>query len=449
MLGGYRIEGRRAAEIAASVERAVGAGELEPGQPLPPMRELAVQLGVNPNTVAAAYRSLRERGVIETAGRRGSRVRSKPATTGREYIRVEVPEGVRDVANGNPDPALLPPLGPAFAAAAEQGDREPVLYGDATVDPELARLARGALAADGVPAGPLAVASGSLDVIERVLAAHLKPGDTVAVEDPGWGSLLDLVPALGLRVAPVGVDDEGPLAEDVRQALTAGARALIVTDRAQNPTGASVTAPRARALRAVLADHPDTLLIEDDHGHGIVDLPLHPLAGVTRHWAFVRSVAKAYGPDLRLAVLTGDDITVDRVHGRHRLGPGWVSRITQRAVVNLWAEGVLDTVKVAAAYRERRDRLIEALAVRGVEAHGRSGLNVWIPVQDETGAVARLLHAGWAVAPGARFRMGAPQGIRVTVASLKADEVAPLADAVAKAVGPAPGHAHPHPRVER
>ncbi|MFC8433562.1 aminotransferase class I/II-fold pyridoxal phosphate-dependent enzyme [Streptomyces sp. NPDC057253] len=449
MLGGYRIEGRRAAEIAASVERAVGAGELEPGQPLPPMRELAGELGVNPNTVAAAYRTLRERGVIETAGRRGSRVRSKPATTGRDDIRVEVPEGVRDVSNGNPDPALLPPFGPAFAAAAAQGDREPVLYGAATVDPELARLARAALDADGVPAGPLAVASGSLDVIERVLAAHLKPGDTVAVEDPGWGSLLDLVPALGLRIAPVGVDDDGPDPEDVRRALESGARALIVTDRAQNPTGAAVTAARARALRAVLADHPDTLLIEDDHGHGIVDLPLHPLAGVTRHWAFVRSAAKAYGPDLRLAVLTGDGTTVDRVHGRHRLGPGWVSRITQRAVVNLWADGVLDTAKVAAAYRDRRDRLIDALAAHGVEAHGRSGLNVWIPVPDETGAVARLLHAGWAVAPGARFRMGAPQGIRVTVANLEADEVAPLADAVARAVGPAPTHAHSHPRVER
>jgi DNA-binding transcriptional MocR family regulator len=435
VLGEYRIEGRRAAEIAASVERAVGAGALEPGQLLPPMRELATELGVNPNTVAAAYRTLRERGVIETAGRRGSRVRSKPATTGREYIRVEVPEGVRNVANGNPDPALLPPLAPAFAAAAARADREPVLYGDATVDPDLARLAREALDTDGVPDGPLALACGSLDVIERVLAAHLKPGDTVAVEDPGWGSLLDLVPALGLRIAPVGVDDEGPLADDVCRALVSGARALIVTDRAQNPTGASVTAPRACALRAVLQNHPDVLLVEDDHGHGIVDLPLHPLAGVTRHWAFVRSVAKAYGPDLRLAVLTGDEVTVDRVHGRHRLGPGWVSRITQRAVAHLWADGVLDTAKVAAAYRERRDRLIGALAERGVEAHGRSGLNVWIPVPDETGAVSRLLHAGWAVAPGARFRMGAPQGIRVTVAALEAAEVAPLADAVARALG--------------
>ena len=65
VLGDYPIEGRGAAEIASSVERAVSGGALEPGQSLPPMRELAVQLGVNPNTVAAAYRTLRERGVID------------------------------------------------------------------------------------------------------------------------------------------------------------------------------------------------------------------------------------------------------------------------------------------------------------------------------------------------------------------------------------------------
>ncbi|WP_406328366.1 aminotransferase class I/II-fold pyridoxal phosphate-dependent enzyme [Streptomyces sp. NBC_00203] len=438
MLGEYRIEGRRAAEIAASVERAVGSGDLEPGQLLPPMRELAERLGVNPNTVAAAYRTLRERGVIETAGRRGSRVRSKPATTGREYIRVEVPDGVRDVADGNPDRGLLPGLAEPFAAAAERSDREAVMYGAAAVEPELARLARADLDADGVPGGPVVVTSGSLDAIERVLAVHLKPGDAVAVEDPGWGSLLDLAPALGLRTVGVGVDDEGPLPDDVRRALEAGARALIVTDRAQNPTGAAVSATRARALRSVLAEYPETLLIEDDHGHRIVDLPLHPLAGVTRSWAFVRSVAKAYGPDLRLAVLTGDPVTVDRVHGRQRLGPGWVSHLLQRAVVHLWAGGAVDAKAVAAAYGRRRDALIDALKERGIEAYGRSGMNVWIPVPDETGAVARLLHSGWAVAPGARFRMSAPPGIRITVSTLTPDDIEPLADAVASAVGPAP-----------
>lgn len=416
----------------------MGSGDLEPGQLLPPMRELAERLGVNPNTVAAAYRTLRERGVIETAGRRGSRIRSKPATTGRDYIRVEVPEGVRNVADGNPDPALLPALAEAFAAAAGRSDGDPVMYGEAAVEAELERLARADLDADGVPDGPVVVTSGSLDAIERVLAAHLKPGDAVAVEDPGWGSVFDLAPALGLRTVPVRVDDEGPVPDDVRRALEAGARALIVTDRAQNPTGAVVGAARARALRSVLKEHPDVLLVEDDHGHRIVDLPLHPLAGVTRDWAFVRSVAKAYGPDLRLAVLTGDPVTMDRVHGRQRLGPGWVSHLLQRAVVHLWANGAVDVTAVAAAYGRRRDALIDALKQRGIEAYGRSGMNVWIPVPDETGAVARLLHAGWAVAPGARFRMSAPPGIRITVSALTPDDIEPLADAVASAVGPAP-----------
>ncbi|MEV0036940.1 aminotransferase class I/II-fold pyridoxal phosphate-dependent enzyme, partial [Streptomyces sp. NPDC050804] len=418
MLGEYRITGRGAAEISASVERAVGAGELTPGQLLPPLRELATRLGVNPNTVAAAYRTLRERGVIETAGRRGSRVRPRPASTARGSIRVDAPPGVRDVSEGNPDPALLPPLHDALAAAARHDAREPGLYGQPPVDAEFARLARADLDADGVPAGPVAVTSGSLDAIERVLAARLRPGDAVAVEDPGWGSLLDLVPALGLRPVPVGLDDDGPLPADLDRALRAGVRAVVITDRAQNPTGAVVGAARAEELRALLGTRPEVLLIEDDHGHRIVDVPLHPLAGATESWVLVRSTAKAYGPDLRLAVLTGDTETVDRVLGRQRLGPGWVSRLLQRAVVHLWTSGAVDARVVARSYGLRRDALVTALAERGVEAHGRSGMNVWVPVADETGAVARLLHTGWAVAPGARFRMAAPPGVRLTVSSL-------------------------------
>ncbi|MBL1116853.1 aminotransferase class I/II-fold pyridoxal phosphate-dependent enzyme [Streptomyces sp. 110] len=434
MLGEYPIAGRRAAEIAASVERAVGAGELPPGQLLPPLRELAQRLSVNPNTVAAAYRVLRERGVIETAGRRGSRVRSRPSSTPREWIGVEA-AGARDLSSGNPDPALLPPLGAPLAAAAARAAERPTLYGAPDVVPEVAELARAAFAADGVPPGPVAVTSGSLDAIERVLAAHLRPGDAVAVEDPGWGSLLDLIPALGLRAVPVGVDDDGPLPERVERALAQGARALVVTDRAQNPTGAAVSATRARELRGVLAAHPDVLLIEDDHGHGIVDVPLRPLAGGTDHWALVRSTAKAYGPDLRLAVLTGDAVTLDRVRGRQRLGPGWVSHLLQDAVAWLWRTGAVDPAVVAASYDTRRAALVRALRERGIAAHGHGGMNVWVPVPDETGAVARLLAAGWAVAPGARFRVASPPGVRLTVSPLAADEIGPVADAVAAAVG--------------
>lgn len=403
------------------------------------MRELAGELGVNPNTVAAAYRTLRERGVIETDGRRGSRVRARPATAPRDALRMAVPEGVRDVTEGNPDVSLLPSLDAALAAAARWYAQAPPLYGEDPVLPDLARIARADLDADGVPAGPVAVTSGALDGIERVLAAHLRPGDAVAVEDPGWGAVLDLVPALGLRALPVAVDDEGPVPAAVARALTEGARALVVTARAQNPTGAAVGAARARELRELLAGHPGVLVIDDDHGHGIVDVPLCPLSGVTRHWALVRSTAKAYGPDLRLAVLTGDAVTLDRVRGRQRLGPGWVSRLLQRAVVELWTSGAVDPRAVARSYGLRRDGLIAALAERGVRAHGRSGMNVWVPVADETAVVTRLLTAGWAVTAGARFRVEAGPGVRITVSGLSPAEVVPLADAVAAAVRPAPG----------
>lgn len=128
--------------------------------------------------------------------------------------------------------------------------------------------------------------------------------------------------------------------------------------------------------------------------------------------------------------------------GRQRLGPGWVSRLLQRAVVQLWTSGAVDPPAVARSYGERRDALVRALAERGIEAHGRSGMNVWVPVPDETGAVARLLHAGFAVAPGARFRMSAPPGVRLTVSGLSMDDIGPVADAVAAAAGPGPARSY-------
>ncbi|MCW2505569.1 MAG: yjiR, partial [Actinomycetia bacterium] len=75
----YLIQGSTASGIADSVESGVRDGGLAPGALLPPVRRLADDLGVAANTVAAAYRALRQRGVIETDGRRGTRIRPRPA----------------------------------------------------------------------------------------------------------------------------------------------------------------------------------------------------------------------------------------------------------------------------------------------------------------------------------------------------------------------------------
>jgi DNA-binding transcriptional MocR family regulator len=431
------ITGSGAKSIAASVEAAISAGSLAPGDALPPVRELATHLGVNANTAAAAYRLLRDRGAVETAGRRGTRVRHRPATTPRSLLGLDVPAGVRDLSTGNPNPALLPIAGAPLPGPAPA---RPVLYGEPAISPALGEFARHALSADGVPADHLAVTSGALDGIERALTAHLRPGDRVAVEDPGWANLLDLLAALGLSAEPVRVDDDGPLTADLARALGRGVRALVLTNRAQNPTGAALSADRADSLRAELARRAhDVLLVEDDHCAGIAGAPLHTLAGCTDHWAFVRSASKAYGPDLRVAVLAGDHRTVERVHGRLRLGPGWVSHLLQRLAVGLWSVEAASELAASAErrYAASRSRLCGALAERGLDAHGRSGLNVWVPVPDEAVAISRLLGAGWAAAPGARFRMRTPAGIRITISDLATDEIDPLADAVAQAVRPA------------
>jgi DNA-binding transcriptional MocR family regulator len=431
----YQVEGRTAAEIAGSVEAGVRGGRLAPGAALPPVRGLADRLAVSPATVAAAYRSLRERGVVETAGRNGTRVRARPPLQPRQARRLPPPPGALDLSIGEPDPRLLPPL----TDALRRLDGAPVTYTAAGPLPALLDAARPRLAP--VDADALTVTGGALDGIERALGSHLRPGDRIAVEDPGWANLLDLVAALGLNPVPVPVDDDGPVEAGLRDALAAGVRAVVVTTRAQNPTGAAVTRDRSRALRRLLAARPEVLVVEDDHAAELSSVPLHPLAGATRSWAFVRSVSKPYGPDLRLALLAGDEATVARVEGRMRVGTGWVSTVLQRLVLDLWNDPSVPVAvaHAAASYASRREALLAALHARDLAAFGRTGINVWVPVPDETAAVTRLRDEGYAVAPGALYRVASPPGLRLTVSPLDPARIEPLADAVLRAVRPPAG----------
>ena len=436
------MTGATSAEISANVEAGVRGGQLPPGAALPPVRILARQLGISPATVAKAYQALRQRGILEADGRRGTRVRARPAVAAaRSALRLPPPPGALDLSAGEPDLRLLPSPAPHLRALAGQATA-PVGYADAGVLPELADAARDRLAADGVPVDGAAVTvtGGALDAIERLLTAHLRPGDAVAVEDPGWANLFDLLAALGLRTVPVAVDGEGPEPAALAAALKAGVRAVIITVRAQNPTGAALTAARAAVLRELLGGRPGVLLIEDDHAAELATEPPHCLGPVTGAWAFVRSASKPFGPDLRIAVLAGDETTVSRVVGRMRTGMGWVSTLSQRLLLRLWSDAEV-TGRVAAAaasYARRRHALRDALTARGLTASGSTGINVWVRVPDETRAVAALRDAGYAVAPGSLFRVTSPPGIRITVSTLDDDDIPVLAAAVAAAVRPEP-----------
>jgi DNA-binding transcriptional MocR family regulator len=427
------IAGRTAAEIAASLEAGVRSGRVGPGDLLPTVRGLSDTLRVSPATVAAAYRLLRARGLATGQGRRGTRVAAASAPAAVQAP--ELPPGTIDLATGNPDPSLLPPLEPALHAL----DLAPRVYGMAPCHRALLGFAGSEFETDGIPSRAITVVSGALDAIERILREHLQPGDRVAVEDPCFPGITDLVTASGLTLVPFAVDDEGPRPDALDHALGQHCRALIVTPRAQNPTGAAIDAARARDLHRVLSGFPETVLIENDYAGPIAGAPLATLCGPDRpRWAAVRSTAKFLGPDLRVAVLAGDELTVARVQGRQALGMRWVSHILQQLTLALWSDPSSGRrlARAADIYAQRRAALVAALAARGIQAHGRSGLNVWVPVREEARVVSALAERGWAVAPGERFRIRTGPAIRVTISTLAPPDAERLAADLAAVLRP-------------
>jgi len=423
------ISGDSAVNIARSIEAAVASGKIAGGSLLPPVRTAAEHLRVSPATVAAAYRVLGQRGVVIADGRRGTRVRHAPPLA--MPVPAPLPASVRDLAAGNPDPDLLPEI-PRLA-------HEQRLYRDDLNDPRLLELARKQFEADGIPAKHLSVVSGALDGVERVLREHLRPGDRVAVEDPCFTGVLDLLSALSLVAVPVTIDDEGPEPDSLKRALRGDVAALIVTPRAQNPTGAAITPSRQRLLRAVLAKHPELLLIEDDHAGPVAGAPYRTLAEASRErWAVVRSVSKSLGPDLRVGLIAADARTIARVEGRQTLGIRWVSHILQRTVIAIWSDRRVHALlkRAERTYTERRNALLRELRKRGIEAHGASGLNVWIPVREETPVVQALMAGGWAVQAGERYRLTTGPAIRITIAALETEDAECIAEELARILAP-------------
>ena len=270
----YQIRGDSSNLIAASIENGIRGGKLSVGERLPTVRALAGRLRVSPTTVAAAYNALRVRGLVHGSGRRGTVVNRRPPLLTRAVFPPPA-VGLRNLADGGPDPALLPRLKPYLARL----DGIPGKYGDAENRAALVKLAARQFKSDGVAADSIAVVSGALDGIERVLQAHLRPGDLVAVEDPSYTGVLDLVAALALVTEPVAIDDSGPNPADLKRALKLGAKAFILTPRAQNPSGAALDRKRAAELRQVLAAFPEVVLIEDDHAGPVSGAPAITLSG--------------------------------------------------------------------------------------------------------------------------------------------------------------------------
>ncbi|EAA6272192.1 transcriptional regulator PtsJ [Salmonella enterica] len=427
------IDGKTANEIFDSIRQHIIAGTLRAEDSLPPVRELASELKVNRNTVAAAYKRLIMAGLAQSLGRNGTVIKGSPSPVALEGGDPHTP--LHDLSGGNPDPQRLPDLSRYFARLS----RTQHLYGDAPVSPELHAWAARWLR-DATPvAGEIDITSGAIDAIERLLCAHLLPGDSVAVEDPCFLSSINMLRYAGFSASPVSVDSEGMQPEKLEQALNQGARAVILTPRAHNPTGCSLSARRAAALQNILARYPQVVVIIDDHFALLSSSPWQPvIAQTTQHWAVIRSVSKALGPDLRLAIVASDSATSAKLRLRLNAGSQWVSHLLQDLVYACLTDPEYQhrLTQTRLFYAVRQQKLARALQQYGIAISPGDGVNAWLPLDTHSQATAfTLAKSGWLVREGEAFGVSAPShGLRITLSTLNDSEINTLAADVHQAL---------------
>ena len=428
-----RLETPGARGLAHAVSRAVREGALEPGAKLPPIRAVARQLGLSPTTVSAGWGLLSRSGTIHTDGRRGTTVAGLQEPAPGRYRRAleRQLDFALDLSAGTPDPALLPNLGAALSELTTAGI--PGSYLDDPVLPEL----RDVLTAQWpYPPGELMIVDGAMDGLDLVSRSLLRFGDRVIVEHPGFPPLLDLLESIGVEVVGVPVDDAGLCPGPLAAALPSTTAAVFLQPRAQNPTGASMTGQRARDLAPLLARAGMPVVEDDSAGAVAASAPISLGQWIPEQVIHIRSFSKSHGPDLRLAALGGSGELLRKVSHRRQLGQGWSSRLLQRVLVSLLTDpaAVADVERARDEYTRRHGALVAALNARDVEVTDGDGLNVWMPVHDESAAIVRLASQGIGVTPGTPFDVlpGGGGHVRVTV-GLVADGYEELADVLAAA----------------
>lgn len=419
-----QIEQRLAALISST--------QLPPGARLNSIRQLAAQLGVSPNTVVTAYDRLAAEGRVESRGTAGFFVADGAAPTMPDAVGVEAGDEQEAVwlaqqANDQPAGLLLASSGAlpatwledAVPAAAVQRGLARAHAGMASRCPpqglpelreRIARLLRAqGLAVD---ASRVLTTFGGTQAIDLICRALLRPGDTVAVETPGYFLLFDRLRQAGVTVVPVTRRPDGIDLDALDAACTRHRpRLLFIQSVLHNPTGWGSTAANLHRV-LVLAQRHGVLIAEDDvqgHFHPGTPTRLAQLSGLDGV-IYYSSFCKAMSPALRLGYVAAAPALLKAL-----LREKILSVLTTPALT----EYVLLEVLAAGRWRKHLDRLQQRLASARatsaaqlreagllLEAPGEGGLFLWGAVPhnvDVDEVVKDAFRAGILLVRGATF----------------------------------------------
>ena len=415
--------------LAAELRERIAAGALIAGQALPSVRRLARERGISAFTAAEVYNLLVAAGLIEARRGRGY------------FVAGAQPSPVRTPGGGAAADALWErrleacarpivvdagggwlPAGWQYAEGIRRAlrarARAPLPahgYGSPFGLEEL--RARFALQLRGRGVGiaeqQILLTHGASQALDLIVRSLLEPGDTVAVEDPGYPPTLELLRARGVRLLAIPRLAVGPDADVLAVKLRRRrVRALITNTTLHNPTGTSTELPVAHRLLE-LAERHGLLIIEDDIFAELAPVPPLPLAALDqcRRVVHVGSVSKTIAPSLRVGFLAAPADLVPRLARAKVLSALASSEIAEQLVLNVLTQPHyrrhLETLRRRLAASQVRVQ--ETLLRRGVELPFRpaAGMFLWgrLPFRESVSQVWRAAAAaGVLLAPGELFR---------------------------------------------
>jgi 2-aminoadipate transaminase len=439
----------------------IRSGRLARGERLPATRELAGLLGLNRATVSAAYEMLGNGGLISGHVGRGSFVAGSEAirpgaSSGLDWKallgRNEVPAmhpappGKKDLISfvvSRPSDALFPldEFRAACRVVLERSDLAEILQLGSPSGYEplrthlLEKARRQGLASD---ADDLIITNGcqqALDLIGRVLLA---PGDRVAIEDPVYAGLKNLLAGMGGQLVSLPVGADGIDLAHLRRTLDREQpRFVVITSNFQNPTGATLPLAARHALLEA-AHAAGVPVIENDpygdlryQGHDLPALKQLDLRGGT---VLLRSFSKVSFPGLRVGWALGPRPLIDRLRQAKEASDLHTDQLSQAVLLEFAESGRLEAhrARVLAAGAERlaatlaacRDFLPEGTTWTRPEG----GMNLWVrlaPPMDASDVLASAQNQGVAFLPGRYFEVARrdPGALRLSFAGLTASEI--------------------------
>jgi GntR family transcriptional regulator/MocR family aminotransferase len=414
---------RPRAALEAALREAVRGGRLAAGTTLPSSRVLARDLGVARNTVAEAYAQLVAEGWLAARHGSGTWVAERaghappdsgPAASGRAQRRARY-----DLRPGVPDLTAFPRA--AWLAAARKALASAPATELGYADPRGLPVLRVALAGylarvRGVAVTPdrIVVCAGYAQGLALTCAVLRARGvHTVAVESYGHPGHRRIVTGSGLVTTVLPVDEHGA---DTSQLGDAGG--VVLTPSHQFPLGVALAPHRRRAVAAWASDTGATVIEDDYDGEFRYDRQavgaLQSLA--PEHVVYAGTASKSLAPGLRLGWLALPPDLAAEVTEVNR-GTGQLSSsLDQLTLAEFISSGGYDRQvrRARLAYRQRRDRLVAALAtgvpqvtVTGISA----GLHVLVRLPAglaEQEVIRRAAARGLALQGLAGSRAGGP-----------------------------------------